>query len=145
MREALPFLVQGFVMSVDEIFFHRRREMRRWERIGHPLDTLFYALCLGFLLFMPVSPNYALVYAALAAGSCLFITKDEWQHARLCTPFENWLHSLLFILHPAILIWAGYLWWNASEEFRPVVGAFALLSLGFALYQTIYWNFWRRD
>ena len=45
-----------------------------------------------------------MVYAGLAVFSCLFVTKAEWLHARLCGPGEQWIHSLLFLLQPAALI-----------------------------------------
>jgi hypothetical protein len=69
-------LLQMLAMCVDEMLFHRARGLPRWERIGHPLDTLTAALCYGWLLFVPPSASHALgVYIGLCAFSCLFITK----------------------------------------------------------------------
>ena len=36
----IPFLAQAIVISVDESVIHNRRDLPRWERSGHPLDTL---------------------------------------------------------------------------------------------------------
>jgi hypothetical protein len=136
-----PFVVQGVVMTVDEFYCHRRRELRRWERIGHPLDTLTYLLCFLFLLFVEPSSAALGAYVALSGFSCLFITKDEWQHRELCTPFENWLHALLYILHPIVLIAAGWAWWSHLEDLRFAVGAMAAITASFGIFQAAYWNF----
>jgi uncharacterized membrane protein SirB2 len=140
-KEALPFLFQGLVMGVDEFYCHRRREMRRWERVGHPLDTLVFLSALSLLLIFQPSPKTLVAFAVASLVSCLFITKDEWQHRELCTGFENWLHALLFLVHPVVLIWAGWLWWSQDPGFTWLVGGMAGLSAVFALYQTLYWNF----
>lgn len=140
--ELVPFFLQGVILAVDEFYCHQRREMRKWERWGHPLDTLTFAACIVVLVALPPNDFNLRIYSALAVFSCLFITKDEWEHRSLSTSFENWLHSLLFMLHPVVLISAGYLWWNAQQlEFLRVVLAGALV---FALYQLIFWNFWRK-
>ncbi len=36
----IPFALQTCCMAVDEVHFHRQRGLPRWERLGHPLDTL---------------------------------------------------------------------------------------------------------
>ena len=46
----IPIVLQGVIMVVDEGWFHRTRGLPRWERIGHPLDTLTIVLCLAWLL-----------------------------------------------------------------------------------------------
>ena len=77
--------LQAIAMLADEWWFHRRRELPRWERIGHPLDTLSIVLCLGWLLLVPPAAASALpVYVTLAIASTLFVTKDEGVHAKLC-------------------------------------------------------------
>lgn len=141
----VPFAVQGLLMGVDEFYCHLRRPLRRWERLGHPSDTLLFLSCLLWLLTRPPGPGSVRVYIALSAASCLFVTKDEWQHRELCTGFENWLHALLFMLHPLLLVWAGWLWWTADGAFHLAVGGAAGMSAAFAVYQFIYWNMWRRD
>src|SRR5262245_62756094 len=46
----IPFILQTFCMAVDEFYFHRRRGLPRWERLGHPLDTLAALACFVWLL-----------------------------------------------------------------------------------------------
>lgn len=133
----LPFILQGILLGVDEFYCHRRRKMRLWERIGHPLDTLTFVVCLTFLYFSEKSSHTLTIYAALGIFSCLFITKDEWEHCDLTTGFENWLHSLLFILHPVVLICAEALW--EQNIFWPVEISLIGATL-FMFYQGIYWN-----
>jgi 2-polyprenyl-6-hydroxyphenyl methylase / 3-demethylubiquinone-9 3-methyltransferase len=129
---ALPLVLQGLAMVVDEGVFHRRRGLPRWERIGHPLDTATIALCLiARLLGAPLA-----VYAAFAIFSTLFVTKDEAVHAKLCTAGEHWLHSILFVLHPIVL---AALWFASPG----IVAMQLAIVTAFALYQVIYWN--RRD
>lgn len=146
-------VLQGTVILVDEFICHRRRARERglplWERAGHPLDTLSLAACLFFPIFRAPSPGALELFAALGILSCLLITKDEAVHARECTAFEHWLHSILFLLHPVTVIGHGALWLAAEEPLlraRPE-GFFAAelgLVLLFALYQAVYWGVLRR-
>ncbi|HEY8947079.1 MAG TPA: hypothetical protein VIM73_22700 [Polyangiaceae bacterium] len=128
--------LHGLVISIDEVH-HRQRGLPRWERIGHPMDTASVLACyLVALLFEPARTTLV-AYAVLAAFSCLLITKDEFVHARRCEPTEHWLHALLFVLHPLILIAAALLW-LAGE--RLVLSIAALSTALFGLYQSVYWN-----
>jgi len=125
----LPLVVQGLAMLVDEAWFHRRRELPRWERIGHPLDTLTIIACLGWLL----AGGPLAGYVVLAIGSTLFVTKDEPVHARLCSGGEQWLHALLFALHPVVL--AAFTQLPPSLLFGELI-----VVAGFFVYQLVYWN-----
>lgn len=131
-------VAQALLMLVDELFFHRRRGLPRWERIGHPLDTATVAACYAWLVATTPAPNHALVYAALVVGSCLFVTKDEPLHATECSAGEHWVHSVLFTLHPAVLAGAGLLWW--THRGATLIAVQLALTIAFALYQTIYWQ-----
>ncbi|HSY24490.1 MAG TPA: hypothetical protein VK841_20325 [Polyangiaceae bacterium] len=152
----VPLSIQAVAMGFDELHFHRRRGLGRWERLGHPLDTLTLLACLVWILAVPASKRSALVYAALATLSCLFITKDEFVHTKTCGPAEHWLHALLFVVHPVVLLTYAWLWpslhgaspspWDAwaaapSPSFagNVVWTAFAA-SAGFCVYQLTYWN-----
>ena len=119
----LPFALQGLAMAVDEFGCHRRRAVPRWEWLGHVLDTLVFLACLGCpLLLAPTAPHVRL-YAAMAVGSCLLTTKDELVHRRLCSGGEQWLHAVLFLLHPVVLIATLMLWLGAGAGpvgFAPV-------------------------
>jgi hypothetical protein len=143
----LPLIFQGAVIGIDEFYFHRSRELPLWERVGHPLDTLSLLLCVGLVLLAPYSEGLSKVYLSLAIFSCLLITKDEFVHAEKCRPSENWLHALLFILHPLVLIDLGWLWLNA-DRFGWIhsifVGEFVLVS-AFLFYQITYWNVLRDE
>jgi 2-polyprenyl-6-hydroxyphenyl methylase/3-demethylubiquinone-9 3-methyltransferase len=133
----IPVLLQAVAMVVDEIWFHRRRELPRWERIGHPLDTLTIALCLCWLLASRPGESALGIYIGLAIGSTLFVTKDEWVHARLCSAGEQWLHSVLFALHPIVLAAFGLVWWSGHDNW--LCGQLAV-TVAFLGYQVIYWN-----
>jgi SAM-dependent methyltransferase len=146
----IPIVLQGVIMVADEGWFHRARGLPRWERIGHPLDTLTLAACLVWLLAMahapdgrPASPIAIPGYLALAGLSTVFVTKDEAVHARQCSAGEHWLHAMLFVLHPIVLAAFAYLWWLDADG--VLVGQLGL-TLAFFAYQVIYWSFdglWR--
>jgi len=139
---AAPFLLQGIALSVDEGWFHRRRGLPTWERIGHPLDTLSFGISFLWLVAQPPSSSALTVFVVLAALSCLAITKDEFVHSRLCCAAENWLHAILFVLHPIVLGAAGWFWWSGAE------GPWLTLQLaaigGFFIWQVGYWGPWNR-
>lgn len=149
----VPFFAQMAAMGFDEFYFHYRRELPRWERLGHPIDTLTVLVCYGWILLVPPGRPAVAVYIALAAISCLMVTKDEPVHSRYCGSGEQWLHALLFLLHPLVLIAAGLLWPAAHEaerrlpwiQYHGYERVFLALGISgtalFALYQLIYWNF----
>ena len=133
---ALPLGLQALCMLVDELHFHRARGLPRWERIGHPLDTLSVLACSAWLYARPRTDNLGW-YVAAALLSCLLVTKDEFVHAERCQPLEQWLHSLLFILHP-IVLGVGALLWLGQE--RTLLWISASLTAAFGSYQALYWN-----
>jgi 2-polyprenyl-6-hydroxyphenyl methylase / 3-demethylubiquinone-9 3-methyltransferase len=139
---AIPIAAQALAMVVDEGWFHRRRGLPRWERIGHPLDTLTIVMCLAWLVITSPSSTTLGVYIGLATFSTLFVTKDEPVHAKLCGAGEHWLHAMLFVLHPIVLAAFGLLWWCGATT--PVVMQLGV-AIAFALYQVIYWNVVRKD
>lgn len=156
----LPFLVQIIVITFDEFYFHVRRGLPKWERIGHPLDTLTVLACFAFILFVPYSSFFLKVYIALAIFSCVFVTKDEFVHKECCPASEQWLHALLFVNHPIVLTAAGLLWplmdggtapsWMSGLV--PFAGSLRSILLVqtacvalFLTYQTVYWNFLWKD
>jgi hypothetical protein len=123
-------LGQGALIIWDELYFHRRRGLGRWERVGHPLDSMGMALCLGFLYFSQPHPEMRAMYSVLAVASCLGVTKDEWIHAKQCQPPEQWLHACLFLLHSAILVTAFFSWTAGAESRTLLLGACGALGLG---------------
>lgn len=136
------FLLQGLILFIDEFFFHRKRGLPLWEKVGHPLDSLSVVGCYAFLYFFDYSAATLIIYLLLAVFSCVLITKDEFIHTAQATAQENWLHSLLFILHPVPLIGAGLLWAAAAEKQTfALIGAFVF---SFMLYQIGYWGFYAK-
>jgi 2-polyprenyl-6-hydroxyphenyl methylase/3-demethylubiquinone-9 3-methyltransferase len=129
--------LQAVAMLLDEGVFHRRRELPRWERIGHPLDTLTIAACLAWLL----CGGGLTGYVVLAIGSTLFVTKDEGVHAKQCSAGEHWLHAVLFALHPIVLAAFGWLAWHGE---RTLLAGQLAVTLAFMTYQIVYWNVVRR-
>jgi len=156
----LPFAAQGGLMSVDELWFHRRRGLPRWERIGHPLDSLSVLVCMSLPWILPLDDGSLRIYALAAALSCLLITKDEAVHSVRCRPAEQWIHACLFVLHPLVLGVVALLW--LAREQHPLAYALeeavgfampvpavataqlaiqAVLVAGFACYQATYWAY----
>lgn len=129
--------IQGFFILFDELFFHRKRGLPRWERVGHPIDTATVIVCLLFLYFTAPTPTTTVVYYVLAVISCLCVTKDEYVHWKYCGPGELWLHSVLFLLHPVVLFTATRDWTGPKENLLMVAGFVGM----FFVYQVIYWNF----
>ena len=125
-------------MSVDEFYFHRRRGLGRWERIGHPLDTCSFLIPVAIALFFKPESMAFWSFVGVALFSCLFVTKDEFVHSQECDSKENWLHAVLFTLHP-ICLFAIYNLWLLDQQLS--LSVFFLVTLGFGIYQTVSWNF----
>lgn len=146
----IPFVLQVICMAVDELYYHRKRSLPRWERLGHPLDTLTVLLCMLWVLLMAPAPPSILIYVLLSIFSCFFITKDERVHYRLCLAGEHWLHAVLFILHPLIFIGAGLLWPAVHQQAfaamhytgfeKAFLQGSTILIFLCSLYQFVYWN-----
>jgi hypothetical protein len=132
----IPFVLQTLIIFLDEFGFHVKRGLPKWERLGHPLDTLTVVICFGFVAFVPYSSLALKIYIGLAIFSCIFVTKDEFVHKEVCPASEQWLHALLFLNHPVVLTAAALLWGKMST-FLTIQMAMAAL---FGLYQLIYWN-----
>ena len=153
----IPFVLQLLWIGVDEFYFHQKRSLPKWERIGHPLDTITVLACLFWVFFVTPTATAVAIYVGLSIFSSVFILKDENVHRQECETIEHWLHVLLFTLHPLVLISAGLLWpalhANAKQAFplvrfsgweRPFFIANLTVIILFFIYQTIYWNFiWR--
>lgn len=133
-------------MLVDEFYFHRKRGLPKWERWGHPLDTVSVLLCYLFVLNFPPNVEHYMLFFGLCLFSCFFITKDEFEHKKNCTAAEQWLHSILFIFHPLVLMVTGVSWYlsfvDPSLNFSLWIGIRIQtgLTLLFLIYQITYWN-----
>lgn len=132
------FGFQALLMAIDEGYFHRRRGLPLWERIGHPIDTVGVLVTQYAVLFTQWSDTALIILAGI---STLLITKDEWVHHRECEATETWLHSLLFVIHPVHLgLW---IWLRQEDQvslhFQELLTIFiATLTVG--VFQVLYWN-----
>jgi hypothetical protein len=156
----IPFVLQALVTFFDEMYFHVRRGLPRWEQIGHPLDTLTVLLCMGFVIWVPFSKSTLVIYICLAIFSSIFVTKDEFVHKEFCPATEQWLHAVLFTLHPIALTSAGFIWpivqgvplesaifsyLDDPESLCSFLyGQFGAMSL-FLIYQIVFWNIIWKD
>jgi hypothetical protein len=147
-------------MVFDEGYFHIRRGLPKWERIGHPIDTASVLACLLFVLFVPFSRSSLIAYIGLASLSSILVTKDEFVHKEHCPASEQWLHALLFTLHPITLGCLGFIWpvvqgaelapwivkWLDNKEalLRFLQMQLALMA-AFMIYQIIFWNLVWKD
>ena len=130
-------VIQSLLITFDEFYFHHQRKLPRWERIGHPADSLTVLACLSFLVFAERTATHEMFYIVMAIGSCIFVTKDEWVHHKFCSAEEMWLHACLFMVHPFVLISAMTEW-----ETSPLNLIFAAAGVfAFTVYQIVYWNF----
>lgn len=148
----LPMIIQALATIVDEGYFHYQRGLPRWERIGHPLDTLTVMACFLFTQLMSPSPANLKLYLGLVVVSCLFVTKDEVVHTELCSVGEQWLHSLMLLLHPIILGLVGLIWYGQNltslnlfttkelGQLHQLISAQLWCISLFCLYQIVYWN-----
>jgi hypothetical protein len=135
----IPFVIQALAILFDEFHFHHKRGLPKWERIGHPIDTLSLVACLTYVMMAPFTSKSLIIYICLATLSCLLVTKDEWVHKEHCEGKEQWLHALLFLNHPLVLISTGLIWWKGGAfTFFLIQASFAAL---FCVYQFVYWNF----
>lgn len=132
-------LIQGAVLAIDEFHFHRRRGLGRWERWGHPLDTVSVLGPLVLVLVMPFDSAALAWFVGASAFSCLFVTKDEWVHRHQAGVFEHYLHALLFLLHPLVFIASGVLWWSGGAVERALLLAQAASLAAFLVYQFFWW------
>ncbi len=150
-----PFIVQAGLTFFDEFYFHHKRGLPLWERLGHPLDTITVLACYLFVINKQPNPTNLSIYLGLAIFSCLFITKDEFIHSEQSPPAEQWLHAMLFVIHPIGLTvlmayWYGgqfpeYLNAEALTSFKEFIKVQTIIVSCFLTYQILYWSVpWRK-
>ncbi len=139
-----PFILQAIAMIFDELYFHKKRGLGLWEKLGHPLDTLTVIVCFAYIITNTYSENNLYIFMGLSFFSSVFVTKDEFVHTELCDAKENWLHAFLFILHPICFISAAYLWKN-NLYMNFIIGQLVLLTI-VMFYQIFYWSLsWKKQ
>lgn len=126
---------QGILMFFDEFKYHHKRGLKKWERVGHPIDSFFFLIPFVYTLYF----SNIYIFLVLSLVSCLIVTKDEFVHAKECDAPEQWLHSVLFIIHPIAFIGLWLAWQNG---FSQIIKFQSLIIFLFMLYQIIYWNFY---
>ncbi|MEQ1724180.1 MAG: hypothetical protein ABL930_13485, partial [Pseudobdellovibrio sp.] len=95
------------------------------------------------LIFNNYNEQNLFIYIGLCAFSSLLITKDEFIHTEKCEARENWLHALLFVIHPVAFLSAGVLWYQSYNiQFFYIQAALVFL---FMIYQIIYWNLYDKN
>jgi hypothetical protein len=85
----LPLIAQALAIFVDEFYFHFAPGQRRWERIGHPLDTFTVLAPVLWLMVSAPCERNLIIYTLAAVFSCCFVIKDELVHADRCAPAEH--------------------------------------------------------
>jgi len=137
MHFALSLGIQGILLMYDDLVLHRQRGLPRWERIGHPIDALFFSMPIG-LAALGGSATPSGLYWALSILSCIIVLKDEWVHVGRIGALEATLHAALFVIHPVTLI-AAWRLAQTGHTFGLLLAFIALLGVVF--FQTLYWNF----
>lgn len=143
----VPLVLQTLLMVVDEFYFHQKRGLPKWERIGHPLDTITVIAPLLYSLLVKFSGQTAIVYIGLALFSCIFIVKDEIIHKDICSRMEMILHGLLFVLHPLVFLGTYIFWQRGGVElfgqrldFSIIIFIQLIMTTSFLIYQVLYWG-----
>lgn len=148
----LVIIFHGLLILIDEFYFHHKRKLPKWERIGHPIDTFFFLGCFLITIFFPMTKSNVAIFFVLAILSSLIIIKDEYIHIKLCTIKEHYLHILLIIIHPLLLINVFLSWPSFTISYFSILDHFKssllkniiylqfIFALLFLLYQIIYWN-----
>jgi hypothetical protein len=94
--------------------YHIKRGLPKWERIGHPVDTLSFVMCLILVQMASYTTTNLIWYIILSSVSCLLITKDEFVHTHHCEGGEQWVHAVMFVNHSVMLTTLGLLWYGVS-------------------------------
>ena len=128
--------LQGVLMFFDEFYFHHKRGLTRWERIGHPIDTFSFLACFVFCLLSPPNESNIPTFILLSSISTLIIVKDEWLHIKKCEIGEHILHVFLFMAHPLALLALYLEWVNTRVHY---IGLTTATVFFFMLYQIYYW------
>jgi len=114
---AIPFIIQAILFGMDEFCYHRNRFIPLLEKWGHVLDTLVFLICIYYALYKDYRKRREWKYIFWFVLSCLVVLKEESIHYMLPISLgEQWLHSILFVLHPILLGSLGY-FWVTSQKF----------------------------
>ena len=144
----------GKTMNPHELMMKTGGKFLR--RAGLLFFPIFHLTAKDFQFLTDFRPMNADVFIGFSIFSCLMVTKDEFIHKEHCPGAENWLHALLFLLHPITLAVTGMIWpisqgvevspWMMSWLDNPeALRIFLILQTAaialFFSYQLIFWNF----
>lgn len=128
------WIFQGLLMFFDEFIFHHQRGLKKWERVGHPIDSFFFFLPFAYTqIFSNVE-----IFIGLCVFSSFLVTKDEFVHHKECGAKEQWLHAVLFLIHPVALYGLWVAWRNDLNQIIQIQSAVIFI---FMIYQILFWNF----
>src|SRR5688500_10107994 len=113
-------------MGWNELYFHRKRVLEKWEKTRKALVTFSLTLCLAITLFVPYEEEWKWLFFAAAGFSILVTIKDEFRKQKTDRGREEGTHAVLFMLHPLVLILMVVLW-----PFLEGMGLFAGIVLPF--------------
>lgn len=137
----------GIIMTIDEFYFHHKRGLPKWERIGHPIDTFFFLICVFIPCFFHYNTISLYTFFIFSLISCLIIVKDEKIHLTFCNAKEQTLHALLFVTHPLLLL-CIFTFWKFQNKFifsKYILQTQFAMVLLFLIYQIVYWNFLKKE
>lgn len=138
-----PFIIQGIFILADEFYYHERRGLPKWEIIGHPLDSLTTLVPLSIPALLSYNKSILNLFIGFAIFSFIFVTKDEFIHGKICNSTEQWIHSILYILHPVVFAATSLLWIHYPEDIFVKIQP--LIVGGFMFYQILRWSLrWKK-
>ncbi|MDJ0626558.1 MAG: hypothetical protein QNJ31_09370 [Candidatus Caenarcaniphilales bacterium] len=141
------FLLSNFLLAVCFFFFdeplHHKRDLKLWERISHPIDTVFTCFTYSIALWATTKNSQVLfwLYCISALFTIVLSYKDEFIHKQECCVRENIIHAAMFSLSGisftlgACLILIGNLSW-------PFLLAIVFASFTLC-WQIVFWFFLR--
>ncbi|EQC51574.1 hypothetical protein [Bacteriovorax sp. DB6_IX] len=137
-------LLHGCLFMADEYLFHKKRGLARAEINNSLIDGALFLIPLVICIFFPYMELTKNIFLATAFLSCMSIAKNELFYKDLCVR-ERLIHSLLYVLHPAILYtffvsWE-YNYFHDYPNFWMVQLIYIFFGTKTLAYRIIYWNY----
>lgn len=137
-------IIHGALFMADEYLFHKKRGLSRAEINNSLIDGALFLVPLVIAIFFPFKELTKWIFLISAFLSCLSIAKNELFYKDLCVR-ERLIHSLLYVLHPAILYtfyisWVGN-YFHSYSNFWMVQLIYIFFGTKTLAYRIIYWNY----
>ncbi|OIQ18990.1 MAG: hypothetical protein BM556_06815 [Bacteriovorax sp. MedPE-SWde] len=137
-------ILHGTLFTVDEYLFHKKRGLSKNEIYNSLIDGALFLIPLVICIFFSFKPLMKNIFLGCAFLSCISIAKNELFYKDICVR-ERLIHSLLYVLHPAILYsfyisWAGN-YFDAYPNFWMLQLIYIFFGLKTLAYRIIYWNY----